>query len=275
VALGNMTQEETPVAVSAEEVGSIPVESLMGLRLARIDRWQLLDHMFAALAAARGGWLVTANLDFLRRYVVDTSSRALYDSADLRVADGMPLVWACKIQGTPLPGRVPGSSLVWLLVERAAREGRSVYLLGGTPEANAGAAKVFGERYPGLRLCGRSSPMLGNPPSPVEIEGVISELGRCKPDIVLVALGSPKQEQVIQALRLHFPSTWMVGVGISLSFVAGEIRRAPTWMRKAGLEWVHRLLQDPRRLAKRYLVDDIPFVLRLFPHVLVKRLGNR
>ena len=143
-------------------VDEIPLVSLMGLRLARIDRWQLLDHLFATLASGRVGWLVTANLDFLRRYVVDASSRSLYDAADLRVADGMPLIWACKVQGTSLPGRVPGSSLVWLLVERAAREGRSLYLLGGTPEANVGAAKVFEEKYHGLKLCGWSCPMLGS-----------------------------------------------------------------------------------------------------------------
>lgn len=270
-----MTHEKAAVAVRTDDKEAIRTESLMGLRLARIDRWQVLDHMFQALAGGRGGWLVTANLDFLRRYVVDRRSRSLYDAADLRVADGMPLIWACKLQGTPLPGRVPGSSLVWLLAERAAREGRSLYLLGGTPEANAGARDVFAKKYPGLVPCGGSSPVLASPPTPAQIDGIATELARHNPDILLVALGSPKQEQVIQALRQRFPCTWMVGVGISLSFVAGQLRRAPKWMRKAGLEWLHRLLQDPRRLAKRYLVDDIPFVLRLFPHALVRRLWRR
>ncbi len=268
-------EAESAVAVDPRDVDAIPVESLMGLRLARIDRWQLLDHMFGSLAAGRGGWLVTANLDFLRRYVLDTSARALYDAADLRVADGMPLIWACKLQGTPLPGRVPGSSLVGLLVERAARERRSVYLLGGTPEASAGAAKVFRDNHPSLDLCGRSCPTLASPPSQREVDAVAAELARCSPDIVLVALGSPKQEELIHRLRNQLPSAWMVGVGISLSFVAGEVRRAPKWMRRIGLEWLHRLLQDPRRLAKRYLVDDIPFVLRLFPHALSRRLAGR
>jgi len=250
----------------------IATESLMGLSLARIDRWQLLDHMFASLAESRGGWLVTANLDFLRRHVREKEMRALYDRADLRVADGMPLVWACKLQGTPLPERIAGSSLVWILVERAAREGRSVYLLGGTERGNAGAHEVFAERYPSLKLCGRSSPMLASPPSEEQIDRLRAELARAEPDIVLVAFGSPKQEHVIHALRRHFPGTWMVGVGISLSFVAGEIKRAPVWMRKSGLEWVHRMLQDPKRLAKRYLIHDLPFVLRLFLVAALRRI---
>jgi N-acetylglucosaminyldiphosphoundecaprenol N-acetyl-beta-D-mannosaminyltransferase len=243
----------------------------MGLRLARIGRYQLLDHIFAAIVAGRGGWLITANLDFLRRYVREQEARTLYDAADLRVADGMPLLWACRMQGQPLPERVPGSSLVWLLVERAAAEARSIYLLGGTDRVNAGARRVLGARYPRLLLCGGSSPGLSSPPLPSEIEDLTAELAHHRPDILLVALGSPKQEQVIKALRGRFPSTWMVGVGVSLSFVAGELRRAPPWMRSLGLEWLHRMIQEPRRLAKRYLLHDLPFVARLFPHALMAR----
>src|ERR1019366_1411037 len=99
--------------------GAALTVSLMGLRLACVDRHQLIDHIFASLQAERGGWGVTANLDFLRRYVCDPSVRDLYDSAEIRVADGMPLVWSCRLQGSQLPERVPGSSLVWLLIERA------------------------------------------------------------------------------------------------------------------------------------------------------------
>ena len=98
----------------------------MGLRLACVDRHELLERLFLSLAIGRGGWLVTANLDFLRRYHRDPEARSLYDAADIRVADGMPLVWACRIRGRRLPERVAGSSLVGLLAERAEREGRSI-----------------------------------------------------------------------------------------------------------------------------------------------------
>jgi N-acetylglucosaminyldiphosphoundecaprenol N-acetyl-beta-D-mannosaminyltransferase len=254
------------------EPSAIPSVSLMGLRLASIDPHALLDHLFASLAAGRGGWLVTANMDFVRRYVCDPEVRDLYDAADIRVADGTPVVWACRVQGDPLPGRVAGSSLIWLLAERAAAEGRSIYLLGGTQTANQGAAAVLAEKYPGFKLVGRSTPRIAGPPSAADIEHVLGELASARPDILLVGLGSPKQEQLIHALRPHLPATWMVGVGISFSFVAGEIKRAPRWMHKAGVEWVHRLAQEPRRLAKRYLVHDLPFALRLFAHALLARL---
>jgi N-acetylglucosaminyldiphosphoundecaprenol N-acetyl-beta-D-mannosaminyltransferase len=262
-----------PVAGTAAPApgAELPAVSLMGMRLAKVDRHGLLDHMFAGLAAGRGGWLVTANMDFVRRYVHDPDSRALYDEADLRVADGTPLVWASRVQGDRLPGRVPGSSLIWLLAERAAREGKSLYLLGGTPSANAGAARVLAESYPGLALCGGSSPRVSSPPTPAEVDRLVDELVAARPDILLVGLGSPKQEHLIRALRARLPATWMIGVGITFSFVAGEIKRAPLWMRKTGIEWVHRMAQEPRRLAKRYLLHDLPFALRLFAHVLWKR----
>jgi len=246
--------------------------SLMGLSLARTDRRALLDHLFTCLRERRGGWLITANLDFLCRYTRDAQMRELYDAADIRVADGMPLVWACRIQGDPLPERVPGSSLVWLLVERAAQEGRSIYLLGGAAGAHERAGKVLVDKYPGLNLCGSSSPRLGNPPSLADVEVVLADLAGLQPDILLVALGSPKQEQLIRALRKHLPATWMVGVGISLSFIAGDLKRAPRWVRKLGLEWVHRMWQDPARLARRYLVDDLPFAVYLFSRTLLLRL---
>src|SRR5256885_7766158 len=131
---------------------------LYGMTLARLDTEGLLDHVFAALARGRGGWVITANLDFLRRHVRDGAARALYDAADIRVADGMPLVWAARLQGDPLPERVAGSSLVGHIAERAAREGRSLYFLGGAPRARRRAAAWLRPRAPSLRAPRPSGP---------------------------------------------------------------------------------------------------------------------
>ena len=248
---------------------------LMGMRLARVDYAGLLDHVFGALDRRQGGWIITANLDFLRRYHLDERARALYDQADVRVADGMPLVWALAWKGQPVPGQVAGSSLIWGLCERAARERRSVYLLGGEPAANQRAAEVLAVTYPGLAVVGRSSPMFSLDPTPGELAPLAAELERLRPDLLLVGLGSPKQEHLIHALRGRLPATWMVGVGISFSFVAGHVRRAPPWLRGLGLEWLHRLSQEPRRLARRYLVHDLPFALRLFASATQDRLRGQ
>ena len=176
--------------------------NLLGLRLAPLDAKGLLDHIFAGLARGEGGWLLTPNLDFLRRYRLDGAVRTLYDEADLAVADGMPLVWAARLQGTPLPGRVPGAGLVPLLAERAAREGRSLYLLGGEPGSNARRGRAAARASSGAGA-GRCLGALARTPyrcRPRSSE-IAAELARCRPDILLVGLGSPKQERLIQLLR--------------------------------------------------------------------------
>jgi N-acetylglucosaminyldiphosphoundecaprenol N-acetyl-beta-D-mannosaminyltransferase len=231
----------------------------------------VLDHIFSSLGAGRGGWLVTANLDFLRRHARNPAARALYAEANLVVADGMPLLWAARLQGDRLPERVAGSSLIWPIAERAAREGRSLYLLGGEPAVNARAAEVLGQRSPGLRIVGASSPMIGSPPTAEELDGIRAEVTAARPDVLLVAMGSPKQEQVIRALRSALPACWMIGVGASFGFVAGTLRRAPVWVQRIGLEWCWRMVQEPRRLVRRYLIEDLPFSGELFARSLAKR----
>lgn len=249
----------------------LPTVDLLGMQLAVVDEDGVLDHMFAELKAGRGGWLVTANLDFLRRHAKEPMLRDLYAEADLTVADGMPLVWASELQGTPLPERVAGSALIYRFAERAAREHRSLYLLGGDPGAAEAAARELCRRHPGLQIAGYSAPRFSASPTAEELQETVRELTEAKPDLLLVGLGSPKQERLIHALRPHFPATWMVGVGISFSFVAGQVARAPAWMRKSGLEWVHRLKQEPKRLARRYLLEDLPFAAELFARVLWMR----
>ncbi len=244
---------------------------LCGMSLARVDTRQLLDHLFGELGQGRGGWLITANLDFLRRYVKSAEAREIYSAADLRVADGMPLVWASRLQGTPLPERVAGSSLVEPICGRAAAEGRTVYLLGGDPAANAAAAEKLRRTHDRLQIVGASSPWVGLNPSPEELEGIRQSLAETRPDIVLVAFGSPKQEHVIHALRHELPQAWWIGVGISLSFIAGHVQRAPALVQALGLEWVHRLVQEPRRLFRRYVVDDLPFAVHLFTRAALER----
>jgi N-acetylglucosaminyldiphosphoundecaprenol N-acetyl-beta-D-mannosaminyltransferase len=236
---------------------------LLGLRIARVTRHEVVEYVAHALGECRGGWLVTANLDYLRRALASTALLELLEGADLIVADGMPLLWAARLQGTPLPDRVAGSDLVWLLAERAAQEGRSIYLLGGNPGAAEAAAEQLTGRWPSLRVAGISSPWISDVPTDEEVAEIRSALVDARPDLVYVALGSPKQDQLICALRDDLPGTWWIGVGISLSFLAGEVRRAPRWVQRIGMEWLHRLVQEPRRLARRYLIEDLPFAARM------------
>ncbi|MCA8960422.1 MAG: WecB/TagA/CpsF family glycosyltransferase [Planctomycetes bacterium] len=257
----------------ADAIG--PDITIDGLAVANVYRDQLVTHVLECLSHGVGGWIVTANTDFLARIAKSPALGALYRQADVIVADGVPLVWASKLAGTPLVDRVAGSDLVWLLAERGSVVGRSIYLLGGDDGVAERACRVLGESFPELEVSGFSSPWVANPPTDAEIDGIRRELRRAPADIVYVALSSPKQEHVIQRLRDDFPRTWFIGVGISFSFIVGEVKRAPGWMQKLGIEWIHRLIQEPRKLAKRYLIDDLPFGIGLMWRSLRARSGRR
>ncbi|MBL8765427.1 MAG: WecB/TagA/CpsF family glycosyltransferase, partial [Phycisphaerae bacterium] len=237
----------------------LPAVDLLGVDVHAISEVRCVDFIAAELAAGRGGWVVTPNLDHLRRLVRESEFRELCARADLRVADGMPLVWAARLQRTPLPERVAGSNLIWSLARRSAREAWRVFLLGGDPGTADGAAEVLRASFPGLVIAGTHCPAPGFERDPARRAALIEALARAAPDVVFVALGSPKQERLIDALRGLHPRAWWLGVGISFSFVTGDVKRASPLVRRLGLEWLHRLVQEPRRLFKRYLVHGIPF----------------
>jgi N-acetylglucosaminyldiphosphoundecaprenol N-acetyl-beta-D-mannosaminyltransferase len=240
-----------------------PRIDLQGIVFDAITESETCDRIVDALQQQRGGSVVTINLDHFIRCNRFPRYRSLVSRADLVVADGMPLIWASRLQGTPLPERVAGSTLCLSLARALAARGKSLFLLGGNPGVAKQAARVLKERFPGLHIAGTYFPAFGFEKDPAQIEAIRHLLQNSKPDMVYVALGSPKQEELIDRLRKDFPNMWWMGVGISLSFIAGEVERAPLWVQRLGLEWFHRLGQEPKRLAKRYLVDGIPFAIRL------------
>lgn len=248
---------------------------LMGVAIHALAEPECVEHVVHCATHGRGGWVVTPNVDHLRRVVKDEVFRRLYARATLRVADGMPLVWASRLQGTPLPGRVAGSNLITSLCGGAARAGVSVYLLGGDPGTAAGAATVLTGRFPELEVAGTDCPAPGFDADSEQMRGVRDRLLAARPGIVFVALGSPKQELLIDRLRPDLPEAWWLGVGISFSFLTGDVRRAPRWMQAIGLEWLHRLLQERSRLTRRYLYHGIPFAARLLATSAARRLIRR
>jgi N-acetylglucosaminyldiphosphoundecaprenol N-acetyl-beta-D-mannosaminyltransferase len=239
------------------------------------EAYQVLDRIFAALDWGIGGWVITANLDILRKMVRDPEVRALANEANLVVADGMPLVWASKLAGERPLARVAGSSLIYPLAAMAARAERSLFFLGGDPGAADKAAEILSGQYPGLRVAGTMCPPYGFEDDPAQIEAIRHRVREARPDIVLVCLGAPKQERLIRVLREDLPQSWFLGLGISFGFVSGQVRRAPPALQRMGLEWLHRMAQEPRRLARRYLVDGLPFAARLGVDAIAQRRRPR
>lgn len=251
-----------------------PHIQMRGARLHAITESDCARTVRQSLRSGMGGWIITMNLDHLRRLGRDDKYAEYQSHASIVVADGMPLVWASLLQGTPLPERVTGSNLIWSLSGMAASEGRSVFLLGGNPGTAARAAAALADRFPNLTIAGVYCPPLDFEDDKAETARLAEAVVDSQPDIVYVALGSPKQERIIDGLRHRLRSTWWMGVGIAFSFVAGEVPRAPVWMQRCGLEWLHRLTRDPRRLAGRYVLRGIPFALVLLSSSSLRRFQN-
>ena len=269
--VGNSVDETAiktcPYCQVGKRNGRLPVcggpVRLLNATLCPVTQRQSVDIVVDALRRQQGGWIVTPNLDHVRRCSEDSHYATTVRKANLRLADGMPLVWASRLKRTPLPERVAGSDLIYSLSKGLGEEGKSVFLLGGEPGTADAAGKVLKARYPKLVIAGAHCPPVGFEHDPKEMKKIEDQLRATRPDLVFVALGSPKQEYLVETLRDRFPTTWWIGVGISFSFVCGRVKRAPKWMQRCGLEWMHRLTQEPRRLAKRYLFHGLPFAAHL------------
>jgi exopolysaccharide biosynthesis WecB/TagA/CpsF family protein len=245
--------------------------TLMGIPIDRATEEEVIHRITAGLRAGRGGWVVTPNLDHLRVFHQRPDLLRIASEATVMIADGMPLVWAARLQGTPLPARVAGSDLIIGLTAAAARGGFSVFLLGGAPGAAEAASAIMTARHPDLRIAGILCPPPGFENDRAAVADIRKAVTLARPDIVYSCFGFPKQEWMIDQLRDALPAAWFLGLGGSLSMVAGELPRAPRWMRHTGFEWVHRLALEPERLFKRYIVQDAPFAVRLFGHALYCR----
>ena len=200
--------------------------------------------------------IATANVDFLKNALHDKNLRDILCSCEMIVPDGMPVVWMSRLIGTPLKERVSGIDLVERLADVSSRRGYGIFLLGASENRSQRAAKILRQRFPDLRIVGRYSPE----PKPLEQmdhEEILRRIEEARPDILLVAFGNPKQEQWIAMHRDRLKVPVCIGVGGTLDSLSGTVPRAPRWMQHNGLEWLHRTLQEPRRLAARYLADAI------------------
>jgi len=220
---------------------------------------QTLERIFALIRTGRRGYLCTVNVAILMMMRGNPRLQRFVDGATLSVADGTPLVWASRILGQALPERVAGVDLVERLCERAALEGVGVYLLGATrPVVDAVAARMKG-RFPELSLVGVQDGYF----SAEEAEGRARAVRNSGAGVVIVGMGVPRQEYFIEEQWDNLGVSFAMGVGGSFEVLAGLRRRAPEILQRAGLEWAFRLIQEPRRLFKRYMVTNLQFVFHL------------
>lgn len=219
---------------------------------------QAIDRIEALVDAKQGGFVFTPNVDHVVNVDDDPAFAAAYQRASLSLADGMPLVWASKLLGQPLPERVAGSDLIEPALRLAARRGYRVYFLGAAPGVAEKAAVVAKEKF-GALIVGTDAPMVRLDDT-AKVDAIAAQLVAAKPDLVMMAFGAPKQELLIDRIAERVKPAVLLGIGASLDFLAGTIKRAPAVMRNTGFEWLYRLSQEPTRLWRRYLINDPRFV---------------
>lgn len=234
-----------------------------GLWFDAITEERVVDVVRSAWAAGQGGSIVPVNIDVALAAARDPDLADLIGRASLVVADGMPLVWAARAKGDRLPERVAGSSLIFPLSAAAAANDKAVYLFGGAEGVPQKAAAALTARSARLRVAGTCSPRFGFDNSEEGLRRAVAAVVAAAPDLVFVGLGFPRQERFIELLRRELPSAWCLACGGGIAMTAGVVRRAPPVLQRLGFEWMHRLALEPRRLARRYLRDDLPFALAL------------
>jgi N-acetylglucosaminyldiphosphoundecaprenol N-acetyl-beta-D-mannosaminyltransferase len=232
-----------------------------GLPLAPLTMAEAVDRIEALFLAGTPRFCITANLNYAMLCDADPRLREINEQAALILADGMPLVWGSRWGRTPLPERVAGADLVLRLCERGALKERRVFLLGGPPGVAEQAAQELLRRFPGLALAGTECPPFREW-TPEEQGGLVERIRATRPDLLFVAFGQPKGELWIAENHHAAGATVAVQVGGSFDFITGRLRRAPRWMQRAGLEWLYRFLQEPRRLGVRY-ARNLWFLCRL------------
>jgi N-acetylglucosaminyldiphosphoundecaprenol N-acetyl-beta-D-mannosaminyltransferase len=230
-------------------------------------------HRIDALVEKReGGYVVTPNVDHV--VLAEQNPRFLeaYEGASLSLVDGFPLLVTARLMKTPLPEKISGSDLTVPLMELAAKRGHRVYLFGAGPGVADTAAKKLVERFPELKIAGTDSPMIDVNAGPDARKEPMEKLKAAKPDIVLMALGAPKQEILMHLIKDEVKPAVMLGIGATLDFIAGTVKRAPKWMSRVGLEWAFRMSQEPKRMFERYVIRDSKYPGIVIRHARARRL---
>ena len=228
---------------------------MMGCQIDNLSMEETLHAIEKFIQSGQPHQHVVVNVDKLVKASRDVELRRIINACPLINVDGMPVVWASRLLGKPLKERVAGVDLFESLMKRSAEKGWRVYLLGAREEVVSGVKQVYMRKYPGLTVAGYRNGYW----KPEEEAEVVEQIKAAQADLLFVAISSPMKEHFLGRYQAELKIPFAMGVGGTFDVVVGKVKRAPVWMQDAGLEWFYRFLQEPRRMFKRYFIDDMFF----------------
>ncbi len=270
MASGMVSKEQMIVPLQPCANGSRERVRVLDIEVDRVTIEDVVLQVRGFTESGKTHQIITANVDFAMLARGDPKFRDIVNGASLCVADGMPLVWAAKLLGSPLAERVNGTNLMYALCRDGQARHYRFFFLGAEPDVCARAADILARNYPGIHIAGYYSPPF-RPFSDEENQRITQRIRESHPDILLVAMGPPKAQKWIAAHQNACSVPVAMGIGGALDFVAGRYKRAPVWIQDHGFEWFFRLCVDFRRLWRRYLIRDMQFI----PAVLRQLLRTR
>ena len=235
-------------------------QKLLNTYVNNVSMNETIQEIERLIAQDKKSYVVPINVDVVIKMEHDSYLREIVDKADLVLVDGKPLIWVSQIYKMPIKQKISGSDLVPLLCETATTKGYSIYILGGKDGVADKAKKRIIQQWSNINIVGTYAPPFGFEKDEKELSEINERIAKAKPDILIVCFGCPKQEKYIYENIRHYNAKVSICAGATVDFLAGNVKRAPKWMSEHGLEWFYRFLQEPRRLFKRYFIDDLKII---------------
>ncbi len=221
---------------------------------------EALSEIDKIISSNKKSYIVAVNVDVIVKIENDAYLKEITDKADMVLVDGKPLIWIAKYYKKNIKEKISGSDLVPLLCEHARKKGYSIFIIGGKDGVAKKAKRNLEYTISGINIVGAYSPPFGFENDNKELEKINKMISNASPDILIACFGCPKQEKWIYENYSKYNARISICAGATVDFLAGNIKRAPKWMSDCGMEWFYRFLIEPRRLFKRYFIDDLKIV---------------
>lgn len=238
----------------------IEKQPLLNTYINNVTMPETVDAIEQMIAAEEKSYVVAINVDVVMKIEDDPYLKKIVDNANMVLVDGKPLVWISKIHGKPIKEKISGSDLVPILCAVAAEKGYKVFIIGGKEGIAEQAKEKLEKKHPKIKIVGAYAPPFGFEKNEDELNHINQMISEAKPDLLIACFGCPKQEKWIYENIGKYDAKVSVCAGATVDFLAGNVKRAPRWMSEHGLEWFYRFLQEPKRMFKRYFIDDVKII---------------